>query len=1051
MTTRPKLKWWIWSFVILLVAALIYSVVFGMLWLIQLPTVQQQAKALSGMQVFITSPGNRTTWPADAAIPIQAFFQSEQPIQGAELYVDGQAVASQSAEANEITGILSFVWQPAGTGDVTLLVRVTTAEQKSIVSEPLILTISAPVGAIAEIAAPENASLDQIAQTYNADPQAIVEDNPQVDFSQPLSAGTMIRVPIQLSTATAQPPVATPAPQVSPVFAQVEQQSIFQILDYYLGAKAKNPHSAPSAPTLQAQTVGCNVQLSIGDTSSDESGFFVYRSDESSTNLTRIVTLVANPSNQGFTYVDPGQSGKLTYVVASYNDSGENQSQPVSAAPDASVCPASKPPGQTSGNTQYNIVVVKGPLVVENHIIKFPQVIDLAYLYISINQRDWERIPAGNLKFLPGSVDQFNLDDYLDQMIMNIPDTNLEILMELWGWSGGKLVSYGTVKVTVERTVLRICGIANIDCGDDLLRTEIFLPPASYLPDLSYMFTWDTANYDQLKDVWFQIATHPFTGDEIGQVNGLISSSFNEIKNSKIKYKFSSLFNDEPYKDGQWKYGTLIYKSNFFQYAYPYPETSFTLYARVLAYGDHRLSTSNTVILHYRTDKTTEAEPVYASDLPSLYDIRFLPETYSAPTLLREDRWGCIILNSDVFHSYTTILKFYGFNQLDFNADGENCTNPVAPTCNKKPKPLIYPAGTTICPANYTTPSGFWNDLKSLASGIWSGLTSSWDSLVTAFEKAKQALTDQIASVIPGCGNICKAAIKKGLEAGFTALTGIPPSLPTYDALKEQGIAYAVEMVVEQVGPDCDDTCKAIIEKGIRETIKVAESNQSAPGCLDSGAAHAHGKEPLCFPTDPRIKWAPAPGAVYQPAVISLQVTRKSIGVDSLQPQQLGTPLNESDKYRIWIDSLGYNDTRIGDWFPICGFQEGLDGSNATGYTDPGGGYSLKRQIDDPLQGPLYNPLEFLIPALSAGQSITIPIGFSPEQFLRINHEYDVSQAQVSFQDFLNNCGDDWPYLYYDGLTTLNAVEQCLNPMGEWVACSGGGQDTFKTQNPSAQ
>jgi hypothetical protein len=1056
MISKPRKCWVGWSLGIIIFLFLIVSVIIGFRWINHIPSVIKQVNTISGIQTFIVSPGNHTQWPLDAIIPIEVQIQSTKDIQQIDLISNGIQVASQTPSISNESLNLIFNFQANNVEPVTLFLRVIASDQSTRISDPIQLTILEPVGASLELTTTETDTLEGIAEKYNTDPQTIVDDNPKIDFDQPLPANELIHIPIQFPVSTGEIQNTPYTPLVPQIDAQIQQESIMQNLKYYLISQLGIVDLPPNTPTLQATVVDCNVHLVIGDKSANEFGFFVYQTTENSTSLTKIQTLAANPTNEVLSYIDPNQAGNVSYIVGAYNSAGENQSDPVTI--NISNCSANE---NTLPELQYNIEVVEGSLSVNNHVIQFQQTIDLAYLYISINNQDWERVPAGNFKFLPGTGNQFILDDYLDDIISDIPDTKLEIELEIWGWNGAALIDCGTVKLTVERTVLSVCGIANIDCGNDFLSTEIIIPPASQLPGLQYQFKWDTADNDNADSAYFQIATHPFTGDEIRQVNGLITSrgyykGYNEEIPKTLQFNFDYLYNDAPFNSGNWKYGTHLFDSNFFQNVYPYPpKTPFTLYARIVVYdGDGtRISTSNTVLIHNLSNLDPEQKQLYASDLPSLYDIKFLPETYRNPILLRDEKWGCIVLLSDVYYADSTLINFYShgdINNNDIGADAENCWNPVSSTCNQKNKPLQYAAGTEICPTNYSKPSGFWADLKSLASGIWSGVTGAWDTLIKTFEGVKTDLTEKIASVIPNCGDICKAAIKKGLEAGFTALTGLPPNLPTYEGLKEDGIAYAVELTVEEIGPDCDDTCKAIIEKGIRETIDLAKSNQLTPGCVDSGEAHVHGKEPLCYPSDSRIKWGPAEGAVYQPAVISLQVTRKPMTISLGGSQSPFASPDDTSKYRVWVDTNGFNDTRMGDWFPICGFIEGLDGSNAIGYTESGGGYHTKRQINNPLDGPLYQPLDLHIPWLNYGESVTIPISFEPELFWRLNHLYDLGQTDSSYDVFFQHCGDDWPYLFFGGTSQLNAVEQCINPVGEWVPCTDGGQDLFKTSNPLA-
>jgi hypothetical protein len=118
------------------------------------------------------------------------------------------------------------------------------------------------------------------------------------------------------------------------------------------------------------------------------------------------------------------------------------------------------------------------------------------------------------------------------------------------------------------------------------------------------------------------------------------------------------------------------------------------------------------------------------------------------------------------------------------------------------------------------------------------------------------------------------------VDAGLVAM-GIPPSIPNFNQLLDEGLDYATELAVqealEQI-PACAGTpCEDEIRKKVHDTLKQAAdqalaSNNFAQGCAGEQQAHEHGVEPLCPPKGVIVQ--PLPGAVYQPPTISLRVTR---------------------------------------------------------------------------------------------------------------------------------------------------------------------------------
>ncbi len=970
-----------------------------------------------------------------------------------ELYEDGSLVHQQDVSTGEFPSAL--YWQPSKTGAVVLTSRLITEAGQAYLSDPVTVSITDPAGAIVWHETEGGETLPELSERFQVQPEIIRQENPDVDFENPLPAGISLKITLEsLPITAANTPVVEEILPAESEFVLPDinleplPETTWSRVKVAMDNLSPAPQTLPDPPQLSGFPVGCEAQLTYRDFSEIEDGFFVYRTIPGSSEKVRIATLPSDDTHYNLGFRDDlPQANSAIYTVAAFNSKGESSSKPyqINFAPE---CAGTLPIQASNGSFDYAVNVIDGDLKVVDHFIHFQQPVDLAYLYISVNQQDWERIPAGNQKFLSGAGDKFDLDIYLDQIINKNPATNLEVDMEIWGWSGKKLIDYGTIHVSVRRTVLRVCGLAGGDCGDDLLRTEINLPPASDPASLTYYFEWDTADLTETIDYVWQVSAKPYTGEEIRSTQSLIiSRGVYNTKDPRFKFNLAYLFKDGPFDLGSWPYMSQDFDSNFFDEVYP-PGTPFTLYVRVLPFdhNNNKLPTSNTVVLHYQTEWTDPLNPTYASNLPSRYQVEFLPDTYRAPVLVRESEWGCIVYDQNIYFSHPLFMASAGITENDIKADPQNCNSLASPTCNGKQKMLQYSSGTKVCPNNYSEPSGFWNDVKTIITGSWDGITGGWDYLAENLENAKQYLAEQVASIIPGCGEECTGWIKKGLEVGFTAITGVPATMPSYEEMKEEGIVYAAELAAEEIGPMCDEICKEAIKTGLREVVDYSKATQPAPGCGNEAEAHARGKELFC-PNLNGVAWHPAHGAVYEPAFIQVKVSRPPA---SGNIPQMTIPLEALKKYRIAIYSYGYNDSRIGDWFSICGFREGLNGENVTGYNDAGGGYPTKRQVNDPLEAALYLPQALALPGFSAGENLQIPLVFDPQEYWRLNHLYDVNQAGVNFEDFYNNCGDDWPYLYYGGFSRLTAVEECLNDQNQWVPCSGGGMDVFEIINPPA-
>lgn len=103
--------------------------------------------------------------------------------------------------------------------------------------------------------------------------------------------------------------------------------------------------------------------------------------------------------------------------------------------------------------------------------------------------------------------------------------------------------------------------------------------------------------------------------------------------------------------------------------------------------------------------------------------------------------------------------------------------------------------------------------LESFFEGFGAVLTGAIDALADVvnyisnlWEEIQDAVVDVVAGAIDeigiincGQGSDCRAALETGLEIGLATM-GVPPSLPNFDELVDQGIDYVAAQVASQVG-----------------------------------------------------------------------------------------------------------------------------------------------------------------------------------------------------------------------------------------------------------
>lgn len=103
--------------------------------------------------------------------------------------------------------------------------------------------------------------------------------------------------------------------------------------------------------------------------------------------------------------------------------------------------------------------------------------------------------------------------------------------------------------------------------------------------------------------------------------------------------------------------------------------------------------------------------------------------------------------------------------------------------------------------------------ITEVAGGVLSPLEWLVDSVAGAWESLKTFAVNAVASGIDElgieCGTSCKSVLRGGLEIGLAA-AGIPPTLPNFDQLKQQGLDYVASQIASQTGLPSEVTSWAV-------------------------------------------------------------------------------------------------------------------------------------------------------------------------------------------------------------------------------------------------
>lgn len=184
-----------------------------------------------------------------------------------------------------------------------------------------------------------------------------------------------------------------------------------------------------------------------------------------------------------------------------------------------------------------------------------------------------------------------------------------------------------------------------------------------------------------------------------------------------------------------------------------------------------------------------------------------------------------------------------------------------------------------FAPPTGSSDGDFLSDFVSVVEGLGSafgGLVTATVNFTGSFVDYLHNLTEQIkstlsenvvnlASYVPGVGPLCDAlasggascesVVKAGLEYGMTSM-GMPPSIPSWKALMDQGADYLAAEVASQIG-DPTGLSEAFVKQKAKEIMVLTMGKVSA----------ARGGK------DPRYDWV-IPYLGFEPAIWTISVQK---------------------------------------------------------------------------------------------------------------------------------------------------------------------------------
>ncbi len=965
----------------------------------RLPDANAQVPA-NPLPILVTllHPQPESRWPADAFLPVRAVVVSQRPIVSLELWADGQLVQTQIPAGGEQMSA-EWQWMPVVDGDHQLVVKATTSIGEHVFSNVVNIHADAPVGF---------SLLDTSGLGADGQPNFIPQPPLEIAGSAPQ--------PVVLPEGGFSPSTASPAP-----------------LKLWWERTFNPPAQPPAPPKLRAVSDGCTVRLLIEDQSDNESGFFVYRAEAGESVLQRVDSLGSHAGSGTLEYTEPGRGGPLLYTVSAFNAVGESASDPV----------------QVTFNDADCLAAVG--LTLEKGLLHLPPAVEQIYFYYSVNRGAFNRFPASSFTFLTSNEGMLDLSGFLDALVAVWPEIVQTVDVELWGWQGATLVELGKQHLVVDFTDLKVCNLGT-NCVGDVASTfrsnygEID-PAAS---DQRREFYWSTNAPHATAALW-QISTQPFQGDFQPRPPGLLASGcVSGDSGGSFIVDFASLGESHSLPMGCGTDSLLPYiqLSGFHPWVSYKVETPHTLYVRITPMSGNQPAgcPSKSVVIRLETNETN-IQPITLNHLPNPYRVEivsFSPIDWADPAY-----WGCVYIRS---LDYPTIWNSMRNSTPKMISD-ETITSMATELYNRLNTAMIN--GWAVCPAPAKDEDesvvAEWGEM------LVEGLKEVWGSIVEVFNSLKNGIVEVAAGIINAlgieCGQTCKARLMTGLEIGITYFTGIPPTLPNFDELKEMGIQYAIELAAAEAGIPCPEECKEALREGLEQVFEAVKADHAQPGCVSENYAQVMGKQPLCLP--PGVETEPVPEGMLQPAVATIRVTNTTpavpemynfndqpayvvrLKVKATNPNLTGKTLLYSYRYSVTqpLTESGQNDTlegEVSDW--VNDLLSSQFQSTQSGYI------LLQVPIAGDLIGQPFQTEDIPIPALSPGESVVIPVAlrqtafdyYIPQHALAL--KYELQNRGLTLDDVGGLGGDlyhgpvfDWSCLYQSAQLEVTAEVYCLS------------------------
>jgi hypothetical protein len=294
--------------------------------------------------------------------------------------------------------------------------------------------------------------------------------------------------------------------------------------------------------------------------------------------------------------------------------------------------------------------------------------------------------------------------------------------------------------------------------------------------------------------------------------------------------------------------------------------------------------------------------------------------------------------------------------------------------------PVTYPKGWVKCPPQPKATSPLEAIIEFVVDSV------NWVS--QAYASLKSTVVDFVGQFVPSelCGKTCLSMI---LDAGLAAV-GIPPNVPNFDQLMDQGVEYLASQAVEQVGvPEAVTQLGPLAEEQWKDELQ-----QQFQQAIEQGvhAAQVATSNSVSWLPD-GVPFEPDPESNLQPPLLLIRVIR-----DPAVPAEADTCSASSDPGKANLAVLS-NVTQPGLTSQMEGFNNSHPGPDL-----------------QPAQWTyLYEAKSIPLPNLLPGETVTIPI------LLRPQFTWGAGSGIISLSDQATA----WSAMYSGGQAQISVSNPC--------------------------